>query len=134
MDEMTPADYESVEHAGRVLHGRGWRKKFSVNEMTDAWRGLVAEVEAGYDQVVYEYTNDLSCRDWLALAWPMLTEHVRSARQADLDALDARFMAATTQDAEGRLAQFYRVEAKDGWWWRRLPSRRHGEFARDLDA
>jgi hypothetical protein len=114
---MTPADYESVEHAGRVLHGRGWRKKFSA-----------------YDQLVDEYTNDLSCRDWLALAWPLLTEHVRSVRQAELDALDARFIAATTEDAEGRLAHFYRVEAKDGWWWRRLPSQRHGEFARDLDA
>lgn len=67
---MTPGDCESVEHAGRALHGRGWRKKFSVNEMTDAWRRLVAEVEAGYDQPVCEYTNDLSCRDWLALAWP----------------------------------------------------------------
>lgn len=134
MDEMTPADRESVEHAGRVLHGRGWRKNFSVNEMTDAWRQLIAEVEAGYDQLVYEYINDLSCRDWLSLAWPMLTEHVRSVRQAELDELDARFTAATTEDTEGRLAQFYRVEAKDGWWWRRLPSRRHGEFARDLGA
>lgn len=133
VDAMTPEDYESVERAGRVLHERGWRKAFSVNEMTEAWRQLVTEIEAGYDQVVDEYTNDLACRDWLALAWPMLTAHVRSVRQAELDELDARFLAATLEDAEGRLATFYRVESKVGWWWLRLPTRRCGVFAHELD-
>lgn len=129
---MTPEDYESVERAGRVLYERGWRQPFSVNEMTRGWSRLVAEVERGYDQLVDEYTNDLSCRDWLALAWPMLTENVRLARQSELDALDARFMAATTEDADGRLGRFRHIEAGDGWWWRRLPTRREGAFARDL--
>ena len=110
--DMTPEDYESVERAGRVLHEQGWREKFSVNEMSSAWRDLVAEIEVGYDQFVDEYTNDLACRDWLALAWPMLTDRVRSARQSQLD---ARFLAATIEDTEGRLARFYRVDSKDGW-------------------
>ena len=130
---MTSEDYESVLRAGRVLHARGWRAAFSLNEMTESWRSLVAEVEGGYDQMVDEYTNDLACRDWLALAWPMLTERVRSIRRPELDALDARFRAATVEDTSGRLARFYRVENKDGWWWRRLPLQRRGEFARDLD-
>ena len=86
---MTREDYESVELAGRVLHEQGWRKNFSINEMTGAWRSLVTEIEAGYDQWADEYTNDLACRDWLALAWPMLTERVRQARQRELDKLDA---------------------------------------------
>src|SRR5689334_23295426 len=124
---MTPADYESMEHAGHVLHERGWRKKFSVDEMTGAWRQLIGLIEAGYDQLVYEYINDLSCREWIALAWPMLTEHVRSVRQAEVDALDGQFIAATTEDKEGKLAQFYRVDAADGWWWQRIPTRRRGE-------
>ena len=80
---MTPEDYESVERAARVLYEQGRRKRFSVNEMTNAWRRLVAEIEPGYDQLVDEYTNDRSCRDWLALAWPMLTAcPFRSARRA----------------------------------------------------
>jgi hypothetical protein len=130
---MTPRDYESVEGAGRVLHERGWREDISVNEMTDSWRRIVAEIETGYDQVVEEYVLDLSCRDWLALAWPMFSERVRSVRQAELDALDARFMAATVEDTEGRFARFSRAEGEDGWWRLRLPARRHGEFARDVD-
>jgi hypothetical protein len=134
VDDMTADDYESVERASRVLYERGWHKRFSVNEMTSAWRALVAEVEAGYDQMVDEYTNDLACRDWLAFAWPMFTERVRSSRQSELDALGARFRAATTEDTDGKLARFYRVESKAGWWWRRLPTCREGQFARDLDA
>ena len=123
-----------MQEAGRALAERGWRAAFTLNEMTDSWRSLVAEVESGYDQMVDEYTNDLACRDWLALAWPMLTERVRCARRSELDALDARFRAATDEDTSGRLARFYKVQDKDGWWWRRLPTQRQGEFARGLDG
>lgn len=81
--------------------------------MTGAWRGLIREVEEGYDQLVDEYMNDLSCRDWLELAWPMLTERVRTARLPELEALDARFLAATFEDTDGRLGRFFNVAGKD---------------------
>lgn len=64
----------------------------------------------------------------------MLSEHVRGVRQEELDSLDARFLAATSKDTEGRLSRFYRVGLKDGWWWRRLPNHRLGVFSADLDA
>jgi hypothetical protein len=133
VDPLTADDYASVTQAARVLHERGWRKQ-SVNEMTDAWRQLVEQIERGYSWEVEEYTNDLSCRDLLALAWPMLTENVRAHRKSELDELDARFRTATTDDHDGRLARFYRTETKDGWWWRRIPLLRRGQFARDLDG
>lgn len=66
MDAVEPLDaddYESVNRAARTLHEQGWRKAFTLNEMMAAWRSLVREVELGYDQMVEEYTNDLSCRD-----------------------------------------------------------------------
>lgn len=132
MEYMEPEDYESVVRAGRILHGRGWLREFSANEMTGAWSALVAEIEAGYDQAVDEYTNALTCRDWLSLAWPMFTAPVRRVRQAELDSLDARFIAATEEDTDSRLAQFHDIVAEDGWWWRRIPSRRQGAFAREL--
>jgi hypothetical protein len=130
---MTPDDYESVERAGRVVHERGGPVGVSVDVLTDSWRELVADVETGYGQVVEVYIHGLSCRGWLALAWPILSKRVRSIRQAELDALDARFMAATVEDTEERFARFSSGEGSDGWWWRRLPARRYGEFARDLD-
>jgi hypothetical protein len=135
MGEMTAEDYESIDCALRELHPRGWRKALTLNEMLEAWASLVAEVERGYDQMVYEYTNDMACRDWLSVVWPMLTDRVRDARGEELEALDARFMAAT-EDDDGRLPlrRFYRNEDKDGWWWRRRPSKVTGVFAADLAA
>ena len=134
MEQFEAEDYESVQRAERILHEQGWRKAFTVNEMVAMWRSLVTQVESGYDEMVDEYTNDLCCRDWLALAWPMFTAKVQAARQEELDALDARFLAATSEDTGGRLGRFDRVESKDGWWWRRLPTKRLGTFAADLDA
>lgn len=34
--------------AGEVLHQRGWRKAFTVQEMVDKWAWLVGEVEDAY--------------------------------------------------------------------------------------
>ena len=132
--DLTAADYESVHRAGRVLHEQGWRRVFTLDEMLDAWAALVAEIEQGYDQTVDEYTNDLSCRRWLAAAWPMLTARVRAHRQAELDALDERFLAATTDDGGLHLGRFYGFESRGNWWLLRLPAIRRGEFARDIDS
>jgi hypothetical protein len=100
--------------------------------MMGAWEQLVAQIEFGYDGMADEYTNDLACRDWLAAAWSLITDGVRAARKPELDDLDLRFLEATAEDDEGALSCFYRRDPEDGWWWRRLPIRRLGEFARDL--
>ncbi|MGV0814098.1 hypothetical protein ABQF34_19205 [Mycolicibacterium boenickei] len=134
MDEFTAEDYESIDRASRELHARGWSKAFTVKEMFAAWSSLVAEVERGYDQMVYEYMNDLACRDWLALVWPMLTDRVRGARAVELEALDARFRAATVDDGGFTIGRFYRIENKDGWWWHRRPINVAGDFAADVAA
>ena len=78
----------------------------------------------------YEYTNDLSARDHLeglaAGAGPGLCAKLRGA----LDEDDRRFEAAT-QEADRALREF-----ADGGpsWWRRVPRRRVGELAEDLDS
>ena len=134
MDEFNAEDNESIDRASRELHARGWRKAFTLNEMFAAWASLVAEVERDYDQMVDEYMNDMACRDWLALVWPRLTDRVRDARAEELEALDARFRAATVDDGGLAIGRFYRIENKDGWWWRRRPIKVAGTFAADLAA
>ena len=87
----------------------------------------MTRVEKGYTDNVYEYTNDLHCRDALATAWPILSDKLRVDRQPELDALDARFEAATDPDD-----QLSTSDDSKGWWWQRVPSRRVGELAEDL--
>ncbi|HET9656281.1 MAG TPA: hypothetical protein VFP72_13070 [Kineosporiaceae bacterium] len=102
-----------------------------MNEATTAWRQLVDQVEGGYGWCVDEYTNDLTARDWLDEAWPVLTSRVRAAREPELAAIDARFRAATTDDDGELLAHFFRVGRRSGWWWRRRPLHLVGQFAED---
>ena len=131
---LSDEDNQSVLRAGQILRERGWSQTFSLDEMLRSWWRLVAEVERGYDQMVDEYTNDLSCRDWLAAAWPLFSDHVRDLRRAELDAIDDRFRKATLDDGGRALGQFAQIESKDGWWWRRLPVQRAGTFAAEVAA
>lgn len=132
MTELSAADYESIDRAAHELHERGWLRAYSLDEMLEAWGALVSEIEQGYDQMAVEYTNDLACRDWLALVWPLVTERIREVTRDELAALDQRFMDATLDDGGAALATFYRVDNRDGWWWRRKPIKLAGEFAADL--
>jgi hypothetical protein len=132
VSQWSQEDYASVQRAGRELHARAWRKAFSINEMLQAYESVVGRIEEGYDETVYEYLNDLACRRWLALAWPLVTENVRQSRAADLRSLDDRFRAATTDDGGRSLSRFFKVEGASEWWWRRRPVKARGDFAADL--
>jgi hypothetical protein len=98
--------------------------------MLGRWSAFVRTVERGYEDSIYEYTNDLSVRDRLegvaAGAGPALRGKLNGALADD----DRRF-AAATQEAGRPLGEF-----ADGGpaWWRRVPRRRVGELAEDLDA
>jgi hypothetical protein len=131
MSELTAEDYESLEHASKVLHERG-ELDVSFDQMMNIWKWLVTHIESEYDEMVDEYTNDLGSRDWLAAAWPLLTDHVREGFQKELDALDSRFLAATEEDTRGALRYYYHVERQEGWWWRRIPIHRSGYLADQL--
>ncbi|CAM5514862.1 hypothetical protein SRIMM317S_06943 [Streptomyces rimosus subsp. rimosus] len=64
---------------GEPLHQRGWRTAFTVVERVLAWAALVSVIERGYGNDIYEYTNDLYCRNGLHDAWLLLDEHIASS-------------------------------------------------------
>ncbi|MFB8038231.1 hypothetical protein ACFC5Z_36005 [Streptomyces sp. NPDC056004] len=94
MEALSADDYESVHRASRGLAAR--YGMVTLNAMMEAWEALVEDTEEGFDaELIWEYADRLRCRRWLAEAWPVFTDRIRSARQAELDALDARFQLAT---------------------------------------
>lgn len=112
---LSAEDYESVRRAGRLLHERdGWQREYTLNQRFEAWGDIVEQVENGYDATFLdEFPNDVGCRTWLAEAWPILTERIRSIRAGELAPLDARFRAATDErDPAG---------PDDRWWLHRTP-------------
>jgi hypothetical protein len=118
--EMAEEDYESVKRAV----GPGG----SLNGLLAAWEQFVRKVETGYGDNRYEYFNDMSCRTALAKAWPVLTQKVRDARQSELNAADARFLAATVPSP----GTSDREEADGSWWDDRRPVLLVGDLAEDF--
>lgn len=62
------------------MHRRGRRTAFTVAERVNAWAAPVGVIERGYDDDVYEYTNDLHCRNWLHEAWLLLDDCIVQLR------------------------------------------------------
>lgn len=127
--DLTRDEREELARLLAELAARTGRED-SLGAMLGRWSAFVTAVERGYEDSIYEYTNDLSVRDHLeglaAGAGPGLCAKLRGA----LDEDDRRFESAT-QEADRALGEF-----ADGGpsWWRRVPRRRVGELAEDLDS
>ncbi|MCX5404121.1 hypothetical protein OHA37_09515 [Streptomyces sp. NBC_00335] len=100
---------------------------YSVRRRFEAWERLGRILEAGprpeefYPFSAYE--NDLDGRDALAEVMEALPAPVRAELAEMLDALDARFGAATDQDVTGALDPWLRTARGRApqahvWWWR----------------
>lgn len=102
----------------------------SLNELIGDWASLVTAIERGYDDSIYEYTNDLGVRDQLEDLIQAAPSGLRAKIQGAVAPLDARFTTATEQAARPLSAASGQLPA----WWHRVPARRTGELADDLDA
>lgn len=101
----------------------------SFRELVAGWETFVRQVERGYDDSIYEYTNDLSIRDRLqrvlAAAPPDL------ARKAEdlLRPADERFHAATRPSIRPVAPG---VKGDRAAWWFRVPLKLLPELEQDL--
>ncbi|MEV5689459.1 hypothetical protein AB0L68_40945 [Streptomyces sp. NPDC052164] len=124
MEVLSADDYESVHRGSRGLAAR--YGTVTLNAVIEAWEALVQDVEEGFDsELVWEYTHMLRCRSWLAEAWPVFTDRIRAARQAEFDALDARFQLSTVP---------LRGQADDARWHSRRPTLIVGDTSLELPA
>jgi hypothetical protein len=128
--DLSPDEQQELARLLAELAERSGRED-SLDAMLRRWSDFVTQVERGYDDSIYEYTNDLSVRDRLERivqgAGPRLRAELDSAFVED----DRRFEAATEESARP-LGEF--GNASPPWWWRRVPRRRAGELAEDLES
>lgn len=126
-DQFTADDHASVEQAGTELQRRGWQVKPSLNSVVNQWAGFVHAVARGYDDNIYEYTNDMSIRRWAEEARPFLSPLAARMLDTRLAPIDAQFRAETvevTRRLPGTSGRF--------WWESRVPKRLVGELADDV--
>lgn len=125
--EFTAAETREL---GELLAAHASGRTFE--KLSGDWVRMVEQIEAGYDDSIYEYTNDLAARDILrrvlAAASASLAEKLRGA----IADTDQRFMAATTE-AKKPLGKISDKE-KDAFWWFRAPKKLSAELKADLKS
>ena len=109
--------------------GRDSDREITLDGLLNRWSLLVASVERGYDDTIYDYLNELAVREHLQ----MLLDCSSSSLRAKLDDLigpwDRRFFEATTPTRRPLIAR-----QTSEFWWNRVPTRLRGELKADLEA
>ena len=112
-------DPEQREELARLLAGD------TLGALLRGWSDLVTQIERGYDDSIYEYTNDISVRDRLERVIARASPGLRAQLEGAVAEDDRRF-AAATEEAARPLGK--------STWAQRVPTRRVGELAEDLAA
>jgi hypothetical protein len=128
--DLSPDEQQELVRLLAELAERSGREQ-SLDAMLRRWSDFVTGVARGYDDSIYEYTNDLSVRDRLEHVVQGAGPGLRAKLAGGLADGDGRFEAATEESARP-LGEF--GEASPPWWWRRVPRRRTGELAEDLES
>jgi hypothetical protein len=128
--DLSPEERAELARLLAELAERSGRQD-SLDAMLRRWGDFVARVERGYDDSIYEYTDDLSVRDRLERVAQGAGAGLRAKLERRLAGDDRRFEAASEEGARA-LGEFGDTSAP--WWWRRLPLRRAGELAEDLES
>ena len=127
--DLSPDEQQELARLLAELATSSGREQ-SLGAMLRGWDELVRQIERGYGDSIYEYTDDLSVRDRLERVVEGAGSALRAKLQARLDESDRRFEAATEESARP-LAKPRDMRAP---WWHRVPVRRIGELADDLES
>jgi len=103
------------------VHAAGKAAHTSLQRALKAWSDLAAEVDA-YAATIDDYTNDVCSRDYIAEFSAAASVEAQEYIAGAVAAADDRFRASTEPDDEGLVGQYFRIDRKDGWWWRRRPT------------
>ena len=101
----------------------------SLDLLVKKWSEFVAEVEKGYDDSIYEYTNDLSTRDLLQQIMDASNSTLRDKVLNAIQPWDNRLSQATRKVTRSLLSD---RKHEQSWWWFRIPVNPGSELENDL--
>jgi hypothetical protein len=106
----------------QALHANGWANHVSVERELSLWRDLSLEVDR-YTASIDDYTHDLTARDVLEIALKVSQGALLNKLRSHVQYSDEQFLARTEDDQGRAVGRYYRIDASDGWWRRRKPTR-----------
>ena len=125
---LTPQETALLNATLRRLSRRA-KHPITLEYLLQRWQDFVVQIERGYEDSIYEYTNDLSMRD----LWEDLLRGVPQGLRQELSEWirpwDERFYKAT-RGAERAILPGAREPLH--WWWFRVPKRIGEELGADL--
>lgn len=127
--ELSELQGAAVQSALDRLSVRAGRR-LSLNALMNEWNVFVSEIERGYKECIYEYTNDLSVRDVLDELCSSVPANVRTAIEQKLNPIDIRYESATKPSTEPIVPGAVEKSAR----WYRIPKLLLEELKRDLEA
>lgn len=107
------------------------QRDFTLSDLLEKWMRFVLSVEHGYNDSIYEYTNDLSVRELLEKVTDASPQSLRNKLLKELKAWDDRLMAVTKPAPQPLME---RKGEKPAWWWFRIPSKPGNELRSDLQT
>ncbi len=128
---LFPLDRAESEYIEREIGKLSDRAHFqtSLERLLQRWQTFVEQVEVGYADSIYEYTNDLSVRDLLEGIGASAPASLRERLAAFLKEWDDRFSAAT-EETDRAVAPG--APPSGAARWRRIPRRLLSELKEDL--
>lgn len=97
--------------------------------LLERWEKFVSEVEKGYNESIYEYTNDLSVRDLLQFIVDNSPLIIGNKLTGALQIWDERFSKSTEMSNRSVFPDKGSLQA---WWWFRVPVNPGSELRNDL--
>lgn len=125
---LSKSEAEILSKSMEAHAAQGHERKSFVAGLKQ-WARFVANVERGYSNSIYEYTNDMSVRDVIAAVMAELPPDLEQKVAKALKPWDDRFLKATVP-AKRSLAQ--RRVSPEAIWWSRVPKKLMGELENDL--
>jgi len=126
---LTPEEFDALN---AILQRLSKRAKYilTLEQLLHRWQDFVVQAERGYQNSIYEYTNDLSVRDLLE---EILRESPQTLRKELMQLIrpwDERFYNATKRIKRPVLPNV--GQESRSWWWFRVPKSVGGELEEDL--
>ncbi len=129
LGELSSHEIQEISEAVASVSERA-KQPLQLNELLEKWKRFVFEVEHGYKDSIYEYTNDLSVRDLLQEISLSVEANLRTRLLSVIEPWDQSFYAAT-REAKSPLRP--NIPGKElPTWWLRVPKELGDELKEDF--
>lgn len=128
--QLSPNENDALAEILASLSERA-KRPLSLDTLLDKWSHFVIQVEQGYEDSIYEYTNDLSVRDLLDETLSKVPPSLHEKLVQEIQIWDKRFQEATREVRKPLLSSGTRKLLP---WWSRIPKNLRGELKEDLQV